>query len=286
MKRRRLRLSVQIMRVLFRAVAAVWPGLAAAQVYRIWFKSPRYPESKREKMWREAASNPIYPIAGQAISVYQWGECTSGYVLLIHGWSGRGTQLAGFVDALRKVGLGVLSFDAPGHGRSEGTSTNIYQFANVVNELAKEYGVPTAIVSHSFGGMVAALAIQRYQLMVDKLVMISCPMDTHYLIAGYQRYLDFNDRVMKLFETKIFSNLSQTFYDDTLVEVNLKKHPLATFIIHDKEDRIVSYQQSEKISVALPDAKVLFTNGLGHARILRDKTVIKQVVEFIKIEIT
>jgi len=269
------------MRFIFKYLGAVWPGLIAQAVYRNWFRTPRYPEPKREIKWRQLAINKMYSIAGQSISVYRWGACTPGYVLLMHGWSGRGTQLGGFVNTLNALGLGVLCFDAPGHGLSDGNSTNIYQIANIVNELSAQHGAPKAIVAHSFGGMAAALAIQKYQLSVDKLITISCPMDSYILTAGYKQYLRLNDRVMKRFEEKLFTNLSASIYEDTSVELNLKQHPVEVLIVHDKDDTMVPWRQSEKISQAIP-CKTLFTSGLGHMRILRDKVVIEHIAQFIK----
>src|SRR3989304_6214218 len=39
-------------------------------------------------------------------------------ILLVHGWSGRGTQLFKIADELVKTGYSTISFDAPAHGKS------------------------------------------------------------------------------------------------------------------------------------------------------------------------
>jgi alpha-beta hydrolase superfamily lysophospholipase len=41
-------------------------------------------------------------------------------ILLVHGWSGRGTQLFKIADELLKQGYSTISFDAPAHGKSPG----------------------------------------------------------------------------------------------------------------------------------------------------------------------
>jgi esterase/lipase len=43
--------------------------------------------------------------------VYQYGQSDK-KVLLVHGWSGRGTQLVKIADALLKSGYSTISFDA------------------------------------------------------------------------------------------------------------------------------------------------------------------------------
>ena len=40
--------------------------------------------------------------------------------LLLHGWSGRGTQLYTFAETLQKEGMEVITFDMPAHGKSLG----------------------------------------------------------------------------------------------------------------------------------------------------------------------
>src|SRR5688572_16391660 len=37
-------------------------------------------------------------------------------ILLVHGWEGRGAQLAAFIEPLVAKGFRVVTFDAPGHG--------------------------------------------------------------------------------------------------------------------------------------------------------------------------
>jgi len=270
------------MRFIFKWLGKVWPEIVAYFAYRIWFKSPRYPVSKREQKWCELSLQDFYSIVGRNISVLRWGASTPGYILLMHGWSGRAAQLGSFVNPINSKGLGVISFDAPGHGLSDGRSTNIYQIANVVNELVKKYGTPKAIIAHSFGGMAAALAIRKYQITTKKLVAISCPKDPYYLMKGFREYLNLNDQVMDIFNQKLFNEFSETIYDDISAENNLLQTSVDLLIVHDKEDKVVSWKQSDKLHSSLPGSTVLYTQGLGHSRILRDKKVIDRILDFVQ----
>ena len=49
-------------------------------------------------------------------------------VLLVHGWSGRSTQLFAFADKLLENGFMVISFDGPAHGKSTGRTTMMPEF--------------------------------------------------------------------------------------------------------------------------------------------------------------
>ena len=258
-----------------------WPALSAYLAYKIWFSSPRYKESKRESEWRELATTETLNIADKKVVIYRWGAITPGYVLMLHGWSGRASQLGAFVNTINRHGIGMISFDAPGHGASEGDKTNIFEIANVVNEIIKKYGAPRAIIAHSFGCMVAALAMRKYQLTINKLVTISCPTDTRFLIAGFAIHFRLNEKVMKRFNARLCKDFGDDLYTRTAADKNLKQVDTNLLVVHDKEDRIVNWRQGEKLAKAIPGSQTYYTEKLGHQRLLRDKKLIERVSGFI-----
>ena len=54
---------------------------------------------------------------GAAVRGHVWGA--GPVVYLVHGWGGRGSQLASFVEPLLAGGFRVVMFDAPAHGDSD-----------------------------------------------------------------------------------------------------------------------------------------------------------------------
>jgi len=284
MKKRKMPLHITIMGAMLSWLGSVWPAVSSYFAYSIWFSSPRYRESKREKVWRELAITETLIIAGKKIVTYKWGATTPGYILLLHGWSGRGPQPGAFVNPVNRQGLGVISFDAPGHGASEGNKTNIFEIANVVDEVIKKYGTPRAIIAHSFGCMVAALAIRKYELSVPKLVTISCPTDSRYLVAGFAIHFNLNEKVMARFNDRFHKEFGDDIYVQTAADNNLKQVPIDLLVVHDREDKVVSWRQSEKLVKAVPGAKSFYTENLGHQHLLRDKEVIERVSDFISEE--
>jgi len=63
-------------------------------------------------------------------------------VLLVHGWGGRGAQLASFVEPLVARGFSVLTFDAPGHGASAARWDGLADVA--LQPIAKDRELPNA----------------------------------------------------------------------------------------------------------------------------------------------
>lgn len=262
-------------------LGSLWPRLSSYLAYRIWFTSPRFAESKRESVWGKSANTETFSVAGKNVVSYRWGAVSPGYVLLVHGWSGRATQLGGFINSVHLLGPGVIGFDAPGHGASDGTETTIFEFAESIHHIVEQYGMPKAIIAHSFGCMAAALAIRLYDMKVDKLVTISCPTETRYLVKSFADHFKLNDKAVSRFNKRLIRQFGEDIFDKTSTIYNLKDRPLKKLIVHDKSDRMVPWQLSEKLAEAFPDAEKFYTEKLGHQRLLRDEIIIERVMEFL-----
>jgi pimeloyl-ACP methyl ester carboxylesterase len=102
--------------------------------------------------------------------VYEYGKSDK-KVLLVHGWSGRGTQLFKIADALLKEGYSTISFDAPAHGKSPGNSSIMLEFIASIFELEKQFGPFEIAIGHSLGGM-AVLNAAKLGFHTDKIVVI------------------------------------------------------------------------------------------------------------------
>jgi hypothetical protein len=52
-------------------------------------------------------------------------------------------------------------------------------------------------------------------------------------------------------------------------------------VVHDRDDRQTPWADSAGLVGALPDARLLTTQGLGHVRILKDPGVVHDVLGFL-----
>jgi len=212
---------------------------------------------------------------------YQWGDVSRPMVVLVHGWSGRGSQMGAFAAPLVAAGFRVLSFDAPGHGQTAGNSTNIFEMRDVLNAIADKIAPIHSLVTHSFGGMVSALALSE-GLAVNKAVLISPPAQVEYLINRFSDVMRFPHAV----RNNLKARLNKRFGDQTLAQISTmitsrRLEHIPALIIHDQQDHDVPLQQAEKVHANWPDSEFIKTKGLGHKRILYNAEVIETVVGFI-----
>lgn len=282
MAKPRVPYKVILTRQAFRTLGLLAPGLAAMWAYRLWYSTRRFRESEHDRRWRQQAQLDMLEHKFGRIAVYRWGEPDKPVVLCLHGWNGRASQFATMLPALQKAGYQVIAFDAPGHGNSEGHATNIFRIAAVLQSVVERYPPAQAIITHSFGGMVAAYAIKHLGIPVSRLIMIASPVSTQYLIDMFAQSMGINQRVMRRFDKLIRAEFGDDVYERISAEQNLKNCELPILLLHDKQDQAVSWRNSERIAETAANAVAIYTEGHGHRRLLRDKKLIRKIVNFIR----
>src|SRR3989454_9144210 len=111
-----LPLAARLVRPAFAALSALAPALAASVAERVFLTAPRHRAPEHETAALADARRTIVQVGDSPVSVWTRGH--GPVVLLVHGWGGRGAQLARFVEPLVASGWSGGTFDAPGHGAS------------------------------------------------------------------------------------------------------------------------------------------------------------------------
>ncbi|NJM25968.1 MAG: alpha/beta hydrolase [Bacteroidia bacterium] len=120
---------------------------------------------------------------GRRVQIYLWGEGPC--LLFVHGWAGRGTQFRKFIEFAVEHGYQAAAIDGPAHGRSDGSKTNLLEFAEAI-QISVGVLKPAAIVAHSFGG-VASLYAAVHGLPVKIIICIASPSIGDEIINTYLR---------------------------------------------------------------------------------------------------
>lgn len=270
--------ALWFIRTAFSLLGPLFPTLMGNWAYRIWFTPVRFKTPAHEMSASNSAKRSTLEINGKPVSILSWGD--GPLILFIHGWMGRGTQVAPFLDSLISAGYGVVSFDGPAHGQSTGKKTNILEFTDVVIALDKKSGPFYAAVTHSFGGMIAAYAMSQ-GVKYEKVVSICPPANMETLIDNFSRSLNITDGPISIMLNKLEKAYGKDLLDNISTINNVENLDNKALIIHDENDEDIPWQSGQSIANAWKGSKFIHTQGLGHRRILRDASVINATIEFI-----
>lgn len=243
--------------------------------FPISFKTP-----KRELIMEENSQKTrLYiPSINKEVRVLSYGY-SSKKVLLVHGWSGRGTQLCMIAHKLLEKGYMVVSFDGPAHGQSAGRFTNMNEFIDTIVDINKEFGPFESAIGHSFGGMALLNVVAQYHFF-NSLVTIGSGDSVTDILTNFAKNLGVKSSIgMKM--KAYFEKKWGVFIDDYAANELAKKVDIPTLVIHDSVDGDVDVTCAESIRKNLQKGVLLVTNGLGHTKILRDDSIIQKTTNFI-----
>ncbi|MBA9074841.1 pimeloyl-ACP methyl ester carboxylesterase [Flavobacterium gossypii] len=213
------------------------------------------------------------------IVVYSYGKSDK-KVLLVHGWSGRGTQLVKIADEMLKLGYTTISFDAPAHGKSPGKTSNMTEFIASILELEKNFGPFEFAIGHSLGGMSILNSIKR-GLKVKKAVIIGSGDIVEDIMDDFVEKLGMNIAISKKMKASFEKKIGETM-DSFSAYVAAREVSIPVLVLHDKDDEDVPVKAAYHINENLKESELVITEGLGHRKILGDAKVIKKITDFLK----
>lgn len=229
------------------------------------------------------------PYAGRWLRVWETGAGDEA-VVLVHGWAGQAAQLSAFAEPLAAAGLRVVAFDAPAHGLSDGDRTDMIDFAGAVLQVAGQACPVRGVVAHSFGSPAVALAL-RHGLGVGRLVCIAPPTSLEIYSRVVSRFVGMPERARARMQARVERRFGVAWRDletHRLLGLAAKARPLDLplhlLVVHDSGDREVPWSNGARIAEAVPGARMLTTEGLGHNKLLRDPATVAQIVDFLRNE--
>lgn len=218
------------------------------------------------------------PKVNKQVVLYNYGDSRR-KILLVHGWSGRGTQLIKIADALLVNGYSTISFDAPAHGKSPGNRANMIDFIESILEIDKLYGPFEAAIGHSLGGMSVLNAIKK-GLIVDHAVIIGSGDIVQDIMDDFIAKLELKPNISTLMRLHLEKKYDEDINSHSAY-LAAKETKIPILVIHDKDDLEVPVTAGIHIHKHLLNGELQLTEGLGHSKILGNHTVIEKIVAFI-----
>lgn len=256
------------------------PFLASRFAAKLFLTPFKYPLPEREKEMDEKSEQiKIHvPAINRDIIVYKYGNGNK-KVLMAHGWSGRGTQMAALASRLVEKGYTVISFDAPAHGKAPGKMSMMPFFIKSIHEIARKYGPFDSAIGHSLGGMSLLKAVKE-GLPLKKLVIIGTANSITHITKEFARNLKLNDTVAEKMKSYFDRKFGEDM-DDYSGGLSAEDVKVPTLVVHDKDDVDVDITSAHEISEKLTNSELYVTEGLGHRKILGDPKVINKITTFV-----
>ena len=280
--------SARLLAAGIRAAGPALPALSARLALRLFFTTaPRMAVRDADLATHREARRERIRLRGSDIVVYHWGRGER-TVLLMHGWQGRASQFAPLVRELVAEGFRVTSFDAPAHGASGGSGTDLRDWVEIASLLGRAEGPFHAIVGHSFGGL-AALTAARTSTPVPRVAVIASAASPAAFLAEFSDALRLGPVVTERFERRFAAR----FGLDTAgvaAAYDAVRNPLpaqtALLVAHDRADRRMPDTDALRLHAAHGDRSTLVrTDDLGHNRILQADAVLDAVLALARTDV-
>jgi pimeloyl-ACP methyl ester carboxylesterase len=262
-------------------ISFISPKLITLFAAKLFTTPIKHKIPKRElEMDRKSIQKLIsIPAINKEVVVYEYGKSEK-KILLVHGWSGRGTQLFKIADELLNNGYSTISFDAPAHGKSPGKTTIMVDFIATILEIEKQFGPFEVAIGHSLGGMSVLNAIKQ-GLTVQHAVVIGSGDIVEDIIDDFIAKLQLKASVSKHLRMH-FEKKYREKMNDYSAFLAAKETSIPVLVIHDNDDPEVPVKAGKHIYEHLKNGKLLLTDGLGHRKILGNPKVMERIIQFIK----
>jgi hypothetical protein len=262
------------LRALFAAGGVAAPGLTARAAAHLFCLPPRRRRGRRSA----APLGEPFTVRGAGQRLQAWQSGSGPAVLLVHGWGGRGAQLAPLVAPIVRAGCTAVVFDAPAHGQSTGRTTAGVLFAEALAAVAARVGARAA-VGHSLGAAALGWAM-GHGLRLDAAVMVSPPRGITPFLRRACDALALSPAVEAGMQARFRRRFGITTdeFDPCLRAGEGTRHLL---VVHDEGDGEVPWAEGAAVARAWPGAALETTRGLGHTAILRDAAVAARIAGFL-----
>ena len=259
-----------------------WAARIISNMWFTVFKGKVKPWTTR--FWQQADDCVTLKLNNTSIPVYLWGE--GPLVVMMHGWSGSGSQFRKLIPGLVKAGYRVAAFDAPAHGSNPGKQSHLLEFCDSLIAIQQQLGSIDTVIAHSFGGMAAIVASQR-GLTPKQMILFGPHLDAHEMHQTYSDLLNLRPKLSIRFREIIEQRMLDILRVDDVWQFLTPKNLLAPIkskglLIYDLNDEEISQEQFKAVGQYWQDCETIETQGLGHHRILKDRAVIGDVLAYME----
>ena len=277
----RQRLTLIYMRTKFSLLSSISKKKAAASALDL-FRTPQTRNTRLPSQIFDKAEKLQFDIEGIAVHGYSWNHNVRKKVLIVHGFESSIVNFDHFVFPLMDKGYGVLAFDAPGHGRSGGTTITAPLFADMITMVCEKYGPVQSFMAHSFGGLTLSMALENMEHTESSKVVFIAPLtELKPAAESFFHLLKLDEKVQEEFD-KLITDMGGHPIEWYSIRRAIKNIKSQVLWLHDEDDDQTPLRDALKVKKEdLPNVKFLITKGLGHSNIYNDKKVVQEIIDFL-----
>jgi hypothetical protein len=263
-------------------LTALWhlaPNATKNILLKRFFKPRSYAVTPLERQFLENGTPFHIHVHDNKIRCWKWGSGPG--ILFVHGWNGRGVNLAYFFEGFISAGYSVITYDAPAHGKSEGHVTNYFELSDTVRSfLDPSHGFNIqGIIAYSIGASAVINSISKEKPSVDAVLIAPALKLKEILFNSFNHH-----GVPEIVYQSLVAEMERYYGYDVHQDnpyVLAKTISTKMLIVHDKDDRTIPYMDSKILSEKTDNVDLHTTESLGHKRILRDKAVVDFITAYI-----
>ncbi|WP_169567491.1 alpha/beta hydrolase [Sneathiella limimaris] len=271
--------GILVFLALNRLASSTSTGWGSKRLQKIFETPQRHSIPQKEQQWLKSAKQDWFDHEGHRAAVYTFGQGHK-KALLVHGLSGRAGQLSAFADPLLEEGYQVIALDLPAHGNAPGKRISMPAIARLLAAFQKSYGDIDTLIAHSNGAAATTLALS-FGMQIEKVIYLAPPEDLKGYLYRLSKLIGFNAKVTRHAEAQLATRYGLPF-DAVRGSTLSKNYKLPALIFHDLKDKMVPFEEGERLAKSWQDAVFVRTGGLGHNRILQEPEVIAISREFLR----
>ncbi len=277
MKKIILKIVVQAIRIRLNVLSYISKERAGEKGFKIFSKPRKGKLTADDEIFLDSAEKETLTFENINIQTYLWRGDENKKILLAHGWESNSARWKPLIGMLKSKNYTIIALDAPAHGASGSKTFTQILYAEMINQVAQKH-FPDILVGHSAGGFaVSYFHHKNRQAQIKKIILLAPVSDNRVIFDLYFNFLGTNARVKSGFYD--FFKKKYGNPEALIVSEFAKDFSVKALIIHDKNDEIVPYSQSEKIKAAWENSELILTENLGHS--LRKDIIYDKVMNFL-----
>lgn len=274
----------------FKIYSAISPKMASRKAFQVFQKVRIKDIRDRERPFFEKANHfqvkaSLLNNQIKELDCYSLGDKNNPLVLLVHGWDSNAGSMSALVDQLVEEGYFTVLFNLPGHAFYQSNTTNLLECSLAFQAVLHSMGStkPSATISHSFGSAVVAHGLAQLDETIEKIIFLTNPNKMEDIFTAFKDHIGLSEKAYNHLIAYTEGLINRSI-QSLAVEENVKNAGIEKMLlIHDKEDKVLPYQNAEQVVKAHPSAALLTLENVGHYRMLWNPEVIQKCIDFLEL---